>query len=95
MGEKRRRTKSFKIRRKTAAGKTSPATQGRRRARRGRVGPCHARRVGPCHARRVGAREPSKIFSKNFPTLVTSSETYPEDERIQGRHGGYDPSTYQ
>ncbi|KAM2662630.1 hypothetical protein EV1_009299 [Malus domestica] len=87
MGEKRRRTKSFKIRRKTAAGKTSPATQGRRRARRGRV--------GPCHARRVGAREPSKIFSKNFPTLVTSSETYPEDERIQGRHGGYDPSTYQ
>ncbi|KAM0978752.1 hypothetical protein ACFX1X_014938 [Malus domestica] len=22
-------------------------------------------------------------------------ETYPKDERIQGRHGGYDPSTYQ
>ncbi|KAM2061540.1 hypothetical protein PS1_047116 [Malus domestica] len=22
-------------------------------------------------------------------------ETYPEDDRIQGRHGGYDPSTYQ
>ncbi|KAM1763785.1 hypothetical protein ACFX11_003094 [Malus domestica] len=29
-------------------------------------------------------------FSWNF-----SSDTYPEDERIQGRHGGYDPSTYQ
>ncbi|KAM2188262.1 hypothetical protein ACFX1R_031828 [Malus domestica] len=24
-----------------------------------------------------------------------SGDTYPEDERIQGRHGGYDPSTYQ
>ncbi|KAM1300602.1 hypothetical protein ACFX2H_011752 [Malus domestica] len=24
-----------------------------------------------------------------------SSETYLEDERIQGRHEGYDPSTYQ
>ena len=22
-------------------------------------------------------------------------ETYPEDERSQARHGGYDPSTYQ
>ncbi|KAM1142655.1 hypothetical protein ACFX2B_031266 [Malus domestica] len=29
-------------------------------------------------------------FSWNF-----SGDTYPEDERIQGRHGGYDPSTYQ
>ncbi|CAN6724197.1 unnamed protein product [Malus baccata var. baccata] len=29
-------------------------------------------------------------FSWNF-----SSDTYPEDERIQRRHGGYDPSTYQ
>ncbi|KAM2086277.1 hypothetical protein ACFX1R_023828 [Malus domestica] len=27
--------------------------------------------------------------------LDFSGDTYPEDERIQGRHGGYDPSTYQ
>ncbi|CAN6548754.1 unnamed protein product [Malus baccata var. baccata] len=44
---------------------------------------------------RVGARAVLKNYSKNILTSVTSSETYPEDERIQGRHGGYDPSTYQ
>ncbi|KAM1667657.1 hypothetical protein ACFX2K_047082 [Malus domestica] len=43
----------------------------------------------------MGARGKLKIFSKNFLTSVTSSDTYPEDERIQGRHVGYDPSTYQ
>ncbi|XP_050111240.1 uncharacterized protein LOC126589848 [Malus sylvestris] len=33
----------------------------------------------------------------NFPGRVNShiGETYLEDERIQGRLGGYDPSTYQ
>ncbi|KAM2134234.1 hypothetical protein ACFX1R_004261 [Malus domestica] len=51
--------------------------------------------MGPCPSRRVGARAASKIFSKNMSTSVTLSDTYPEDERIQGRHGGYDPSTYQ
>ncbi|KAM1162886.1 hypothetical protein ACFX2B_001802 [Malus domestica] len=44
---------------------------------------------------RVGARATSKKNSKNLSTFVTSSDTYPEDERIQGCHGGYDPSTYQ
>ncbi|KAM0999919.1 hypothetical protein ACFX2A_006725 [Malus domestica] len=84
MGEKRRRTKSFKTRRKPAAGKTSPASQGGRRCAWGARGPVPPR-----------ARGTSKKFSKNFATSVTSSDTYPEDERIQGRHVGYDPSTYQ
>ncbi|KAM1225553.1 hypothetical protein ACFX1X_044700 [Malus domestica] len=52
-------------------------------------------RVNPCLSRRVGARAASKKISKNFSTSVTSSDTYPEDERIQGRHEGYNPSTYQ
>ncbi|KAM2457686.1 hypothetical protein ACFX1W_006562 [Malus domestica] len=67
MGEKRRRTKSFKTRWKPAVGKTSPASQGGRRCAWGARGS-----VPP-----------------------TARDTYPEDERIQGRHGGYDPSTYQ
>ncbi|KAM2008813.1 hypothetical protein EV1_003423 [Malus domestica] len=52
-------------------------------------------RVDPCPCRRMGARAALEIFSKNTSTSVTSSDTYPDDERIQGRHGGYDPSTYQ
>ncbi|CAN6586324.1 unnamed protein product [Malus baccata var. baccata] len=46
--------------------------------------------VDPCHPRRMGARGKPKIFPK-----ISRRDTYPEDERIQGRHGGYDPSTYQ
>ena len=30
-----------------------------------------------------------------FIVVSHIGETYPEDDRIQGRHGGYDPSTYQ
>ncbi|KAM2934655.1 hypothetical protein COP2_032444 [Malus domestica] len=51
-------------------------------------------RVDPCLSKRVGVRDKPKIFSKNMSTFVTSSDTYPEDERIQGHHGGYNPSTY-
>ncbi|XP_070676440.1 uncharacterized protein [Malus domestica] len=32
--------------------------------------------------------------AQNHPDLIMG-ETYPEDDRIQGRHRGYDPSTYQ
>ncbi|XP_050153916.1 uncharacterized protein LOC126628325 [Malus sylvestris] len=32
--------------------------------------------------------------AQNHPDLIMG-DTYPEDKRIQGRHGGYDPSTYQ
>ncbi|KAM2156703.1 hypothetical protein ACFX1R_042358 [Malus domestica] len=52
-------------------------------------------RVGPCPFWRVGARAASKKISKNMSTSVTSSDTYADNERIQGRHGGYDPSTYE
>ncbi|CAN6560491.1 unnamed protein product [Malus baccata var. baccata] len=31
----------------------------------------------------------------SLPSDHRRGDTYPEDERIQGRHGGYDPSTYQ
>ena len=30
-----------------------------------------------------------------FIVVSHIGDVYPEDERIQGRHGGYDPSTYQ
>ncbi|KAM2086276.1 hypothetical protein ACFX1R_023828 [Malus domestica] len=34
-------------------------------------------------------------FCLDFSVVSHIGDTYPEDERIQGRHGGYDPSTYQ
>ncbi|KAM2668116.1 hypothetical protein EV2_019736 [Malus domestica] len=94
MGEKRRRTVSLKIGR-SSAGVRPPENQSGealRRRRHVRCTCCAWPARGPVP--RV-ARGASKIFSENFSTLVTSSETYPEDDRIQGRHGGYDPSTYQ
>ncbi|KAM1522993.1 hypothetical protein ACFX10_013054 [Malus domestica] len=48
-----------------------------------------------CPPRRVRAREPPKNLSKNFTMFVRLCEAYPEDERIHGRLGGYEPSTYQ
>ncbi|KAM1563671.1 hypothetical protein ACFX10_038062 [Malus domestica] len=42
--------------------------------------------------------EKSPVFwppAKPVRRLEEKGDTYPEDERIQGRHGVYDPSTYQ
>ncbi|KAM0996742.1 hypothetical protein ACFX2C_006709 [Malus domestica] len=41
--------------------------------------------------------EKSPVFrrpAKPVRRLEEEGDTYPEDEHIQGRHGGYDPSTY-
>ena len=36
------------------------------------------------------------VLENNVFIVVSHiGETYPEDERSQARHGGYDPSTYQ
>ncbi|RXI06816.1 hypothetical protein DVH24_025952, partial [Malus domestica] len=36
-----------------------------------------------------------RVLCWKFFLKIPRRETYPEDERVQGRHGGYDPSTYQ
>ncbi|KAM2973499.1 hypothetical protein FF2_020048 [Malus domestica] len=87
MVEKRGRTRQLKIAQFSGHRKTQ---SGEHRGKR-----CSWGRVGLCHPQRVGARDKPKNYFKNLSTFVTSSDTYPEDERIQGRHGGYDPSTYQ
>ncbi|KAM0964298.1 hypothetical protein FF1_027145 [Malus domestica] len=80
MGEKRRRIVSLKIGR-SSAGVRPPENQS------GET--CEEDDTCAARAARGQRVDPCHVWR------VGARETYPEDDRIQGRHGGYDPSTYQ